>query len=34
MIYLNGYTPDCTVLMKELYKRRLHGRQGRPRPTR
>jgi branched-chain amino acid transport system substrate-binding protein len=20
MIYLNGYTPDCTVLMKELYK--------------
>jgi branched-chain amino acid transport system substrate-binding protein len=20
MIYLNGYTPDCTVLLKELYK--------------
>jgi len=24
MIYLNGYTPDCTVLMKELFKGRLY----------
>ena len=28
MIYLNGYTPDCTVLMKELYKAGYTGRQG------